>query len=101
DILTRIEAAKDDDRIKGIYLDLSTIGADFATLEEIRNALIDFKSSKKFIISYSEYYSQSSYYLASIADYLYLNPEGYLDFRGLASQSVFFKGTLEKLGVET
>src|SRR5690606_27315565 len=67
DILTRIEAAKTDDKIKGIYLDLSSVGAGFATLEEIRDALVDFKSSKKFIIAYSEYYSQSSYYLASVA----------------------------------
>src|SRR5690606_20292177 len=79
DILYRIEAAKTDDRVKGIYLDLSSIGASFATLEEIRNALIDFKSSKKFVIAYSEFYSQSSYYLASIADKIYLNPEGLLD----------------------
>ena len=100
DILTRIEAAKTDDKIKGIYLDLSSIGAGFATLEEIRDALIDFKSSEKFIIAYSEYYSQSSYYLASVADKIYLNPEGLVDFRGLANQSVFFKGTLEKLGIE-
>jgi len=100
DILTRIEAAKTDDKIKGIYLDLSSIGAGFATLEEIRDALVDFKSSKKFIIAYSEYYSQSSYYLASVADKVYLNPEGLVDFRGLANQSVFFKGTLEKLGIE-
>jgi len=100
DILTRIETAKTDDQIKGIYLDLSTIGASFATLEEIRNALVDFKTSKKFIIAYSEFYSQSSYYLASTADKIYLNPEGLLDFRGLANQSVFLKGTLEKLGIE-
>jgi len=100
DILIRIEAAKTDDKIKGIYLDLSSIGASFATLEEIRNALLDFKTSKKFIIAYSEFYSQSSYYLASTADKIYLNPEGLLDFRGLSSQSVFFKGALEKLGIE-
>jgi len=100
DILIRIEAAKTDDKIKGIYLDLSTIGASFATLEEIRNALIDFKTSKKFIIAYSEFYSQPSYYLASTADKIYLNPEGLFDFRGLSSQSVFFKGALEKLGIE-
>lgn len=100
DILIRIEAAKTDDKIKGIYLDLSTIGASFATLEEIRNALIDFKSSKKFIIAYSEFYSQASYYLASTADKIYLNPEGLLDFRGLSNNSVFFKGALEKLGIE-
>lgn len=100
DILARIDYAKTDDRIKGIYLDLSTVGASFASMEEIRNALIDFKESKKFIVAYSEYYSQGSYYLASVADKIYLNPEGLLEFTGLASQSVFFKGTLDKLGIE-
>lgn len=100
DILDRIETAKTDDKIKGIYLDLSSIPSSFATLEEIRNALLDFKTSKKFIIAYSEYYSQSAYYLASTADKIYLNPEGLLEFKGFASQSMFFKGTLDKLGIE-
>lgn len=100
DILTRINVAKTDDKIKGIYLDLSSVTSSFATLEEIRNALIDFKSSKKFIIAYSEYYSQSSYYLASTADKIYLYPEGLLDFAGMSSQSIFFKGALDKLGIE-
>lgn len=100
DILSRIESAKEDDKIKGIYLDMSMMGASFATLQEIRDALIDFKSSGKFILSYSEYYSQGTYYLASTADKVYLNPEGIIDFSGLSSQSVFFKHTLEKLGIE-
>lgn len=100
DILTRIKYAKTDDKIKGIYLDMSMMGASFATLQEIRDALVDFKSSGKFILSYSEYYSQGTYYLASTADNVYLNPEGIIDFSGLSSQSVFFKHTLEKLGIE-
>lgn len=100
EILARIKMAKEDDKIKGIYLDMGMIPASFATLEEIRNALIDFKSSKKFILSYSEFYTQSAYYLASTADSVFLNPEGLLEFRGFASQSMFFKGTLEKLGIE-
>lgn len=100
DILARISMAKDDKKIKGIYLDLGMIGSSFATLEEIRNALIDFKSDGKFILSYGEVYSQSAYYLASTADSIFLNPEGILEFSGLASQSMFFKGTLEKLGIE-
>lgn len=100
DILTRIKYAKTDDKIKGIYLDMSMMGASFATLQEIRDALIDFKSSGKFILSYSEFYSQGTYYLASTADNVYLNPEGIIDFSGLSSQSVFFKHTLEKLGIE-
>ena len=100
DILTRIKVAETDDKIKGIYLDLSSITGSFATLEEIRNALIHFKTSKKFIVAYSEYYSQSSYYLASTADKIYLYPEGLLEFTGLSSQSIFFKGALDKLGIE-
>jgi len=100
EILLRIKAAKDDTKIKGILLDLQGIGASFATLQEIRDALMDFKQSKKFILSYSEGYSQKSYYLASTADGVYLNPEGSVDFRGLAAQLSFFKGTLEKLGIE-
>src|SRR5690554_214659 len=100
DILARIKTAKEDDKIKGIYLDMSMVPSSFATLEEIRDALIDFKSSEKFILAYSEVYSQSAYYLASTADSVFLNPEGILDFRGFSSQSMFFKGTLEKLGIE-
>jgi len=100
DILYRIETAKTDDKIKGIYLDLSTIPSSFATLEEIRNALLDFKTSNKFIIAYAEYYSKSAYYLASTASKIYLNPEGLVEFNGFASQSMFLKGTLDKLGIE-
>lgn len=100
EILRRIEAAKKDDRIKGIILDINGVGASFATLQEIRNALLNFKQSKKFIAAYSEGYSQKGYYLASTADKVYLNPEGSVDFRGLATQLSFFKGTLEKLGIE-
>lgn len=100
DILARIKAAKEDNKIKGIYLDMSMVPSGFATLEEIRSALKDFKSSGKFIIAYGEFYSQSAYYLASTADKVYLNPEGILDFKGFSSQVMFFKGTLEKLGIE-
>jgi len=100
DILARIEAAKTDDRIKGIYLELSMVSASFATLQEIRDALIDFRESGKFILAYSDGYSQRAYYLASTADKVYVNPEGVLDFRGLASQTMFLKGALDKLGIE-
>ena len=100
EILERIKIAKEDDKIKGIYLDMGITPSSFATLEEIRNALIDFKSSKKFILSYGEVYTQSAYYLASTADSIFLNPEGLMEFSGLSSQSMFFKGTLEKLGIE-
>ncbi|SEL58016.1 signal peptide peptidase SppA [Parapedobacter koreensis] len=101
DILKRIKAAKDDDHIKGIYLDLSVISANFASLQEIRDALLDFKESGKFVVAYSELYTQRAYYLASTADRVYVNPEGTLDFRGLASQTMFLKGTFDKLGIET
>lgn len=100
EILSGIEAAKSDDNIKGIYLDASSVSAGFATIEEIRNAMIDFRKSGKFIIAYSEVYTQGAYYLATAADKIYLNPEGMLDFRGLSSESLFFKGALDKMGIE-
>jgi protease IV len=100
EILANIESAKSDDRIKGIYLDASSISSGMATIEEVRNALIKFKQSGKFIIAYGEVYSQSAYYLASVADKIYLNPEGMIDFRGLSSEIMFFKGTLEKMDIE-
>ncbi|WP_411275662.1 signal peptide peptidase SppA [Daejeonella sp.] len=100
EILSGIESAKTDDNIEGIYIDASSIAAGFATIEEIRNALIDFKKSGKFVLAYSEVYTQGAYYLATAADKIYLNPEGMLDFRGLSSESMFFKGALDKLGIE-
>ena len=100
DIIKNIRKAKTDNRIKGIYLDLSNIDAGIATVEEIRNALIDFKKSKKFIISYGEVYTQKAYYLASVSDKIYMNPEGILDFKGLNAQVMFIKGALQKLEIE-
>ncbi|HEY0054119.1 MAG TPA: signal peptide peptidase SppA [Pedobacter sp.] len=100
DILAGIQHAKSDDKIKGIYLNVNSLQAGMATTEEIRNALIDFKKSGKFIIAYSEVYSQSAYYLASIAHKIYLNPEGILEFKGLGTELSFFKGTLDKLEIE-
>lgn len=99
-ILKYIEKAKTDDKVKGIYLDLSGVAAGMASMDEIRNALIDFKESEKWIISYSETYSLGSYYLASVADEVYIYPEGGLDFRGLSSEVMFLKGALEKLDIE-
>ena len=99
DILADIEKAKDDKNIKGIYLDISSVPAGIATLEEIRNALLDFKESKKFIVSYSEGYAQSAYYLASVSDKIYLHPQGMVDFKGLSRQIMFFKNLLDKLEV--
>ena len=100
DILANLKKAKADKDIKGIYLEISEPVAGFATLEEIRNALLDFKSSGKFIYAYSEAYSQKAYYLASTASKLFLNPQGALEIKGLSSQMLFFKNMLEKLNVE-
>ena len=100
DILNNIQKAKADTNIRGIYLDLSIVPAGIATLEEIRDALLDFKKSGKFILSYSDTYLQSTYYLASAADKVYLNPAGNFSFVGLSSQIMFYKGALEKLGLQ-
>jgi protease-4 len=100
DILRNIEQAKTDANIKGIYMELSSIPTSTATLQELRNKLIEFKESGKFIVTYSENYSQSAYYIASIADKIYLNPEGALDLHGMASQIMFYKHLLDKLDVE-
>lgn len=99
-ILKNIEKAKKDDRIKGIYLTPKIIMAGYATVEEIRNALIDFKTSGKFIYSYSDTYTQKAYYLASVADSIIVNPEGVVGFRGLSAERTFYKGLLDKVGVE-
>ncbi len=100
DILKNIEKAADDNHISGIYLDLSGLQGGFAAIEEIRNALIEFKKSKKFIYAYSDYYSQGSYYLASVSDQIWMNPEGVVDFRGFSAQIPFMKGMFEKLEIE-
>lgn len=100
-ILSSIEKAKVDDRIKGIYLNVENVSASIATLEEIRNKLKEFKdSTDKFIVSYGEIYAQSAYYISSVADEIYLHPQGVLELKGLAFQGMFYKNTLEKLEVE-
>ncbi|MDB5115310.1 MAG: sppA [Mucilaginibacter sp.] len=100
DILANIKKAKTDSNIKGIFLDESYMLSGEGTTEEIRNALIDFKKSGKFIIAYSEVYTQGFYYLASVADKVYINPKGILEFGGFSSQITFLKGALDKLGIE-
>ena len=100
DALKSIEKAKTDDRIKGIYLDMDGASAGTATIEELRNKLIEFKESGKFIISYATAYSQFGYYLASVADEIYVNPQGGMSWQGMCSQIMFYKNVLEKLGVE-
>jgi len=100
DIVRDIDKAAQDDKISGIYLDMNNLIAGYATVEELRNALIKFKKSKKFIIAYAEGYSTKSYYLATVADKIYLHPQGAVDFKGLFTQLMFFKGALEKLEIE-
>lgn len=97
--LRAIEAAGADDRIKGIYLRMNGEGGvtGSALLEELREALLEFKQSGKFIIAYNETYSQGQYYLASVADKIYLQPEGGMDWSGLSSNVMFYKGLLDKL----
>jgi protease-4 len=96
-----IGQAQRDERIQGIYLQMpGTVQAGWASLSTLRERLLDFQSSGKFIYAYSELYDERSYYLASVADSLYLPPVGYLEFNGLASNPVFFTGLFEKLEVE-
>jgi protease-4 len=99
-ILSNIKKAKADDNIKGIYLDLSIVSGGMASVEEIRNELIDFKSDGKWIVAYSEVYSQKAYYLASVADEIYVYPEGGVDFRGLSTNIAFLKGMFDKLEID-
>lgn len=100
DILAAIKKAKEHEDIKGIYIQATSLGTGFASLEEIRNALQDFKESGKFIVAYSDAYTQGLYYLSSVADKVLLNPQGMLEWRGLAASPVFFKDLLEKIGVK-
>ena len=100
DILNNIKAAATDPNISGIFLELSTIGTSSANIEEIRNELVEFKKSGKFIVSYAETYSQSAYYLASVANEIYMFPDGILDIHGMASQNMFYKHLFDKLDIE-
>jgi protease-4 len=100
DILNNIEKAKEDENIKGIYIEITSVPAGIAMVEEIRTKLLEFKNTGKFILAYSEYYSQNAYYLASVADKIYLNPQGAIDFKGLSAELMFFKNALAKLEVE-
>jgi len=100
DILTAIEAAKENDKIKGIYLDASSLATGTANVDVIRRELIDFKKSGKFIVAYADSYTQKCYYLASVADKVFLNPLGMVQLSGLSSQTMFYKGILKKAGIE-
>lgn len=100
DILSAIKKAKDEENIKGIYIDAGVLSTDYATLQEIRSALEDFRKSGKKIIAYADTYSQGSYYLASVADKIYLNPIGMVDWHGIGAQPVFYKDMLTKFGIK-
>ncbi len=99
-LLAAVKEAKTNDKIKGIYIEAGALAADIASLEELRKALADFKESEKFILAYADNYTQTAYYVASVADHVLLNPSGLLDWHGIASQPIFFKDLLEKVGVK-
>jgi len=100
DVVRIIQKAAKDDKIKGIYLQSGLNPNGFATSEEIRNALLAFKKSGKFIVAYSEMMNQKSYHVANVADKIYVNPKGFFDWTGFSSELLFLKGTLEKLDIE-
>ena len=100
DILKAIKVAAKDDRIEGIYIEAGLLSADFATVEEIRKALTDFKKTGKFVMAYGENYTQGAYYVASVADSIYLPPGGMIDWRGIAATPMFYKELLDKIGVK-
>lgn len=95
-----LEKAKEDDNIKGILLNTASMPAGMATTEEVRNAILDFKESGKFVVAYGETYTQKAYYLATVADSIYLYPEGMLEFQGLGAEYMFFKNAIDKLGLD-
>lgn len=99
EILKSIEKAKTDDHVKGIILDLTAFQAGYAKLTEVRNKLEEFKTSGKFIYAYADYYYFPTYFMASVADSIFVNPEGEMAFNGMVAQVTFFSGALEKLGV--
>jgi protease IV len=92
-------AAKNEN-IKGVYLDMEGLQAGWSSIEEIRTMLLEFRKSGKFIVAYAKYFSEPAYYLSSVADEIYMHPEGDLEFNGLAANLMFFKGTFEKLDIE-
>lgn len=101
DMLSAVKKAKNNDKIKGIYLEAGLFSADsYASMQALRNALLDFKKSGKWIIAYGDTYTQGTYYIASVADELILNPQGQIDWHGIASQPIFLKDALAKVGVK-
>ncbi len=100
DILAAIKTAKENKNIEGIYIENNVFSASTASIQEIRSALADFKTSGKFVIAYGGAFLQNAYYLSTIADKVILNPQGMLDFRGISAEPMYLKNTLDKLGVE-
>jgi protease-4 len=100
DILSAIEEAKENDKIEGIYLDVSYLSTGTASIDVMRRALTEFRKSGKFIVAYADNYTQKGYYLSSVADKVFINPQGLLQLTGLASQTTFYKGILKKAGIE-
>lgn len=100
DILSSIKKAKANDDIKGIYIEAGALAANYATLQEIRNALDNFRKSGKWIVAYGDFYTQGAYYVASVADKVYINPKGIVDWHGIGAQTMFYKDFMAKFGVK-
>lgn len=100
DILSSIKKAKANDDIKGIYIEAGALMTNYATLQEIRNALDDFRKSGKWIVAYGDFYTQGAYYVASVADKVYINPKGAVDWHGIGAQTMFYKDLMAKFGVK-
>ena len=100
DILSAIKKAKTNDDIKGIYIEAGALMTNYATLQEIRNALADFRKSGKWIVAYGDFYTQGAYYVASVADKVYINPKGAVDWHGIGAQTMFYKDFMAKFGVK-
>lgn len=100
DILSSIKKAKANDDIKGIYIEAGALAANYATLQEIRNALADFRKSGKWIVAYGDFYTQGAYYVASVANKVYINPKGVVDWHGIGAQTMFYKDFMAKFGVK-
>lgn len=100
DILSSIKKAKANDEIKGIYIEAGALMTNYATLQEIRNALADFRKSGKWIVAYGDFYTQGAYYVASVADKVYINPKGAIDWHGIGAQTMFYKDFMAKFGVK-
>lgn len=98
--LKAIKKAKTNDDIKGIYIEAGAFGSDFASVQELRDALVDFKKSGKWIIAYADTYTQGTYYLSSVANKVYLNPDGMVDWHGLGAEPIFIKDLMAKFGIK-